>query len=186
MKWIFPVVIMMSLWTVCVYAQGQGQEENEKPSSGRVENPFEVIKVELIDSVSDGCIPAPEKIIDAAETQLRTHDFKITDAVSADNMPVFYMAAVGGRADSTCVVGFEVVLQIYTDGSPYVTKERTGLVLGAYEHTYYQLRNTVLRDASSDGMQAKLERVVRESINSLSTDVQGGEFSDEPDAAIVR
>ncbi|MDG2411816.1 MAG: hypothetical protein P8M21_08220 [Halioglobus sp.] len=176
MKWVFPMAVMTALFTAALYAQVQ--EENENPSSGRMENPFEVIKVEIIDSVSDGCMPAPEKIIDAAEMQLRAHDFKITDAVTADNMPVFYMAAVGGRADSACVVGFEVVLQIYTDGSPYVTKERTGLVLGAYEHTYYQLRNTVLRDASSDGMQAKLEQVVRESINSLSTDVQGGEFSD--------
>ena len=184
MRWLFPMAVMTSLFAACVYAQGQ--EEHENSSSGRVENPFEVIKVELIDSVSDGCMPAPEKIVDAAETQLRMNDFKIMDAVSVDNMPVFYMAAVGGRADSACVVGFEVVLQIYTDGSPYITKERTGLVLGAYEHTYYQLRNTVLRDASSDGMQVKLQRVVRESINSLSTDVQGGEFSDEPDAAIVR
>ena len=176
MKWVFSMAVMTSLFTAYVHAQGQ--EERENTSSGRLENPFEMMKVELIDSVSDGCMPAPEKIIDAAETQLRTHGFKVTNAVTADNVPVFYMAAVGGRTDSTCVVGFEVVLQIYTDGSPYVTKERTGLVLGAYEHTYYQLRNTVLRDASSDGMQAKLERVVRESINSLSIDVQGGEFSD--------
>jgi hypothetical protein len=184
MKWIFPVAIMMPLVTAFVYAQGQEKYENR--SSARVENPYEVVKVQLINSVSDGCIPAPEKLTNAAETQLRANDFKVADQFSAENMPVFYMAAVGGRSDSACVVGFEVVLQIYTDGNPYVTKERTGLVLGAYDHTYYQLRNTVLKDPSSDGMQVKLEQVVRESINSLSTDVQRGDFSDTPDAAEVR
>ncbi|MCX2977373.1 hypothetical protein [Candidatus Marimicrobium litorale] len=98
--------------------------------------------------------------------------------------PLFYSEYLS--PDSAGVVGFEVVLQIYTDGNPYVTKERTGLVLGTYDHTYYQLRNTVLKGPSSDGMQAKLEQVVRESVDSFSADMQRGDFSDEPAAAEAR
>ena len=128
------------------------------------------------DQVTDGCLPYPNKLKDAAEIGLRRNGFVLETNVDHSKIPNrarIYIEAVGSKVKSICFAKIDIDVGMYRETKVVWSKEPAD-IYGDGQHVnvlvYHVIGGGVII-GPSDHIQSSMEKYVKNAMDDLFLDV---------------